>query len=139
MPTSVRVGVTLLALLAVLLLLNAALTWFGQDTIIARVVEAQGVSRDDAALSVRTNLLAYLAVGIAATLSALFLARRRPWARWLGLSAAVLLALMSLLSIVSAGGLPPVTLLVLLISVGTVTSLMSGTTREWLPATRRRR
>jgi len=60
------------------------------------------------------------------------LANRRSWARWTGLVAAVLLAVLVLSAVVSAGGITVVSLLLLVLSVAAATSLFARTTREWL-------
>jgi hypothetical protein len=134
MPTSVRVAVILLALLAVLLLLNSALTWFGRETITDQLVEAQpDVSRTDALQSVVLFMIAYLGIGVLTALAAVFLPRRQAWARWIGLSTTVLLALLALLSALASGGVSALSLLILVLAIGAITSLMARTTAEWIP------
>ncbi len=131
MPTPTRVAVILLALLAVLLLAYAALIWFGRDIMIEQITET-GVSRDAAARSVLLFQLGYLVIGATAALSAVFLPRRRPWARVTGILVTSLLAVMMLLSVIFSGGLTPLALLVLISAVAALTSLLAGATKQWL-------
>lgn len=139
MPTSVRVAVIVMGLLAVLLLTNAALLWYSYDAAVARLVAGGGnVSRSQASQFVFMSLVPYLAIGLLLALAALFLPRRRAWARWLGLAAGVLLALLSLMSALTVGGVTVSTLLVLVLSVAAVTSLLARTTAAWMPRLRTR-
>ena len=131
MPTPTRVAVILLALLAVLLLANAVLTWLAQETIIDQIVEL-GVERDTAAQQVLLFMIAYAVVGIAGLLAAVFLPRRRRWARQTGVLTTSLLIVMTLISVVTGGGISPIGLLVLVAAVAGFTSLMSGQTKEWV-------
>jgi hypothetical protein len=78
----------------------------------------------------------YLVIGLVLALAAWFLPRRQPWARWMGLAASGLLALFSLLSAVSIGGVTVSLLLVLVLSVTAVTSLVARTTGAWVPRLR---
>jgi hypothetical protein len=134
MPTSVRVAVILLSLLAVLLLLNAALTWFGREVITDQLVEAQpDVSRTNALQSVILFMIAYLGIGVLTALAAVFLPRRHAWARWIGLSTTVLLGLLALLSALASGGVSALSLLILVLSLGAITSLLARSTAEWIP------
>ena len=131
MPTATRVAVILLALLAVLLLANAVLTWLAQETIIAQIVES-GVDRDAAAQSVLLFMLAYAVIGLTGLLAAVFLPRRRRWARQLGLLTTSLLVVMTLISVVTGGGISPIGLLVLVAAVAGFTSLLSRQTKDWM-------
>ena len=131
MPTPTRVGVILLALLAVLLLANAVLTWFGQEVIIDQIADA-GVDRDEAARTVLMFLLVYAVVGLSAGLAAGFLPRRRSWARQVGVMVTSLLVVMTVFSALTGGGISPVTLLVLVAAVAGLTSLLSRQTKTWI-------
>ena len=75
-------------------------------------------------------------LGIVLALAAWFLPHRHAWARWMGLAASGLLALFSLLSAVSIGGVTVSLLLVLVLSVTAVTSLVARTTAAWVPRLR---
>jgi hypothetical protein len=131
MPTPTRVAVVLLALLAVLLLANAVLTWLAQETIIDQIV-ATGAERDAAAQSVLLFMLAYAVIGLTGLLSAIFLPKRRRWARQTGLLATSLLMVMTLISVLTGGGISPIGLLVLVAATAGFTSLLSGQTKEWV-------
>ena len=131
MPTPTRVAVVLLALLGVLLLASAALNWFGQEIILDRF-EAQGQDREAAAQSLLLFTLAYAVIGVSALLAAGFLPRRRPWARQVGLLVTSLLVVMTLMSAVFAGGIAPMSLLVLVAGLAGWTSLLSRATRDWV-------
>ncbi len=134
MPPSVRVAVLLMGVLAALLLTNAALLWYGYDVAVDRLVaEGQGISRSEARQFVLRSLVPYLVIGLVLAVSAWFLPRRQPWARWTGLTASALLALLSLVSAVTLGALTIGLLLVLVLAVAAATSLLARPTAEWLP------
>ena len=133
MPPSVRVAVIVMGVLAALLLTNAALLWYGYDAAVDRLVrEGDGISPSEAGQFVIVSLVPYLVIGLVLALSAWFLPRRQPWARWTGLAASGLLALLSLLSAVGLGGVTIALLLVLVLSVAAVTSLLSRQTKDWV-------
>jgi glucan phosphoethanolaminetransferase (alkaline phosphatase superfamily) len=137
MPTSVRVATIVMAVLAALLLSNAALLWYSYATVVDRLVrEGDGVTRAEAEQFVTMSLVPYLVLGLILALAAWFLPRRRPWARWVGLAAAGLLALLNLVSIVAAGGPSVASLLLLVLSVAAVTSLVARPTAAWMPGLR---
>jgi hypothetical protein len=137
MPTSVRVAVVLMAVLAGLLVLNAALTWFGRDGVATAIADAgTDISRAEAERFVVLWLVPYLILGLVLALSAWFLPRRQPWARWVGLAATGLLALLTLFSAIAAGGVTVASLLLLVLSVGAITSLVARTTTAWVPRLR---
>jgi hypothetical protein len=137
MPTSVRVAVIVMGVLAALLLTNAALLWYGYDAAVDRHVrEGEDISRAEASQFVLTSLVPYLVIGLVLALAAWFLPRRQPWARWFGLTASALLALLSLLSVIGLGGVTVGLLLVLVLSVAAVTSLLAPTTKAWIPRLR---
>ena len=137
MPTSVRVATIVLAVIAALLLSNAALLWYSYDAVVDRLVrEGDDVTRAEAEQFVTTSLVPYLVLGIVVALAAFFLPRRQPWARWVGVAAAGLLALLNLVSIVAAGGLTVASLLLLVLSVAAIVSLLARTTTDWVPRLR---
>ncbi len=137
MPTSVRVAVIAMGVLAALLLSNAALLWYGYDAAVDRLVrEGQDVSRSEATRFVTMSLVPYLVIGVVLALAAWFLPRRQAWARWIGLSASALLALLTLTSVLSLGGITVSLLLVLVLSISAVAGLLARTTRNWLPKLR---
>lgn len=131
MPTSARVAVILLALLGVLLLASAMLNWVGQEIILDRF-EEQGQDREAAAQTLLLFTIAYAVIGLSAVLAALFLPRRRRWARQVGMLVTSLLVTITLLSAIFTGGIPSTSLLVLVAGVAAFTSLFSRQTKEWL-------
>jgi len=131
MPTPTRVAVILLALLAVLLLATAVLTWFTQEAQIDASVDA-GTDRDTAAQVVLLYLIAFAVIGLTALLAAVFLPRRRAWARQVGILVTSLLVVMSLIGALSVGGISPVGLFVLIAAIAGLTSLFSRQTKDWV-------
>ncbi|HYH24081.1 MAG TPA: hypothetical protein VD834_01930 [Blastococcus sp.] len=130
-PSSVRVALALLSTLAVLLLVYVTITWLGRDGLMVALTDA-GLTRPEAERFLLINTMAPLLMGVVFGVSAAALANRRSWARWTGLVAAVLLAVLVLSAVVSAGGITVVSLLLLVLSVAAATSLFARTTREWL-------
>ena len=140
MPVSARVAAGLLGVLAVLLLVSATLTWFGRDGVVDRFVDAQPeLSREEVSRFVVIGLLRDLVVGLAGAAAAFWLSRRRAWARWAGVVVAGFLGLLTLLSAGAAGGASGFALLLIVLCVGTVTSLLARTTAGWAPVRRRGR
>lgn len=139
MPTAVRVAVIVMSVLAGLLLLNAALTWFGREAIADRLVEVGDISRAEAERFLVTWLIPYLVLGLALAVSAFFLPQRQPWARWLGLAATVVICLLTLFSVLAGGSASALSLLLLVLSIAGITSLMSRTTTAWVPRLRSKR
>ncbi|MBN1094208.1 hypothetical protein JKP75_17600 [Blastococcus sp. TML/M2B] len=132
-PPSVRVAVGVMAVLAVLLLANAALLGFGFDVAVDRIVEdADDVTRAEAEQFVLLSLVPYAVLGVVLAVAAVFVPRRQGWARWAGVSATGLLALLTVVSVLATGGVSIASLLLLVLSVAGVTSLLAGTTREWM-------
>jgi hypothetical protein len=137
MPTSVRVAIIAMGVLAGLLLLNAALTFFGREAVVDRLVEANAdLSRDEARRTVLIVLVPYLVLGVLFALASWFLPRRQPWARWIGLAASTVLGVVTLFSAVAAGGVTVISLLLVVLSVAAVTSLLARTTTDYVPSLR---
>jgi hypothetical protein len=136
MPTSARVAVIAMAVLAALLLTNAALLWYGYDAAVERIVRESEFSPGEARQFVLMSLVPNLVVGLLLALSAWFLPRRQPWARWTGLAAAAVLAFLTLFQILAAGGITIASLLLLVLSVAAVTSLVARTTAAFVPRLR---
>ncbi len=135
-PTSVRVAVGLLGGLAFLLLVSAGLTLAGRDTVVDQFLSAQpDLDRDEVARAVLLGQVRYLLVALAAGVGAVFLLRRRAWGRWLGVLAALFLGLLTLLSVLSAGGTTVFSLLVVVLCVGAASSLLSRSTADWVART----
>jgi hypothetical protein len=138
MPASVRVAAITTGVLAALLLVNAGLLWYGFDVTVDRIVrQGSGVSHAEARRFVLLALVPYLGVGLVLALAAWYLPRRQAWARWLGLAGSVVLALITLSSMFAAG-VTVSSLLLFVLSVAAVTSLLSRTTRAWVPSLRSR-
>jgi glucan phosphoethanolaminetransferase (alkaline phosphatase superfamily) len=137
MPTSVRVATIVMALLAALLLSATALLWYTYDSAVDRILrDADGVTRAEAEQYVTMSLVPALVLGLLLALAAWFLPRRQPWARWMGVAAAGLLALLTLTSIAAVGGVTVASLLQLVLSVAAISSLMARPTAAWVPRLR---
>jgi cell division protein FtsW (lipid II flippase) len=130
-PTPVRVAVVVLALLAVLLLVGAALNAIGWEVVLDRF-EEQGQDRATAARTLLLFTSAYAVIGVGALLAAVFLPRRRSWARAVGLLVTSLLLVLTLVPALLTGGVAPTSLLVLVLATAGLTSLLARPTREWL-------
>jgi hypothetical protein len=137
MPTSVRVAVVLLSVLAFFLLAYALLLFLAREQSIDDLV-ADGADRDSAAQLVLLFLLAYGLLGCTAALSAVFLPLRRSWARLTGLLVTSLMAVLTVVSFITIAAVTPVTLFVLVAAIGGVASLRARTTRDWLAELPRR-
>jgi hypothetical protein len=137
-PTSVRVAVIVMSMLAGVLLLYVATTWLAREQVIDQLVEDGSIARADGPRLLAIQLVPLLVVGLILAASAWFLPRRQAWARWLGLAAAAVLALLSLLSIVLSGAISVLSLLLLVLSIAAITSLASRTTGAWVPRLRDR-
>jgi hypothetical protein len=139
MPPSVRVATIAMGVLAALLLVNAGLLWYGFDVTVERIAdEAEGVTEDEARRFVLLALIPYLVIGLVLALAAWFLPRRQAWARWIGLAASVLLALLMVFSVVAARGISVSSLLLFVLSVAAATSLLARSTGTWVPPLRAR-
>lgn len=139
MPVSVRVATITMGILAALLLVNAGLLWYGFDVTVDRIVrESTGVSAAEARRFVLLALIPYLLIGLLLALAAWFLPRRQPWARWLGLAASGLLALLTLSSIIASGAVTISSLLLFVLAAAAITSLLARTTGTWVPSLRSR-
>jgi hypothetical protein len=138
MPTSVRVAVIVMSILAGLLLLAAAVSLYGLEQLAAEFAEDQGVDVADAQRGFLLLLAPYVVLGLIFALSAWFLPRRHAWARWLGLTAAAMLAVLHLISAVQGGGVTILTLLLFVLALATISSLVARTTSAWVPRLRPR-
>jgi hypothetical protein len=133
MPPSARMAVILTGALAAMLLLYAAVAWLGREGLADAVGRAQpDFSPEEAARYVLLSTLPYLVLGVALAVSAWFLPQHRRWARWTGLAASFLLAGLMLFGMASIGGVTPISLLVLVLSVAAVTSLLARPTAGWI-------
>jgi hypothetical protein len=134
MPRQVRIAVVAMGVLAALLLLNAAVTWYGRAGLAAEVLKGRAdMSRAAAERLVLVWMLPYLIVGLVLALAAWFLPRGQAWARWFGLAASTLIALLTLFTVLSSGGVTAASLLLLLLSLTTVVCLLSRKTTAWVP------
>jgi len=131
MPTPTRVAVILLALLGVLLVANAVLTVLAWQAVVDQIAETGG-DRDAVARQVLLFLIAWAVVGVACLVAAVFLPRRRRWARQLGVGTTSVLVLMTIFPVLTGGGISPIGLLVLVAATAGLTSLLSRQTKEWV-------
>jgi hypothetical protein len=136
MPSSVRVAVIVMSVLAGLLLLYAALTWINRDQVIGRLVDAGGLTRGQAQQVVLTSVIPFGVLGLTLAASAWFLPRRQAWARWVGLTAVIVLALLTLVSVLASGGASILSLLLLVLCLAAVSCLLSRNTAAWVPRLR---
>jgi len=135
MPTSVRVGIGVLAALAVLLLLSSLVTFTARNAVVDALADAQPDSpRSDAVTIVRINLAQSLVFGLLTGISAFLLARGRSWARWTGLGAALLLGLITLGASFLTRSIASTSLLVLVLCAAAAASLLARTTAAWVTA-----
>ena len=139
MPTSVRVAAIAMGVLAALLLTYAGLLWYSFDDSVRQIADAaKGVTEDAARRFVLTLLIPCLLLGVLLGLSAWFLPRRQAWARWIGVAASVLLALMMLFSMVASSGIAILPLLLFVLAAVAVRSLLARSTSTWVPPLRAR-
>jgi hypothetical protein len=139
MPASVRVGAIVMGVLAALLLTYAGLLWYSFGDSVAQIADAaKGITVDAARRFVLTLLIPCLLIGVLLALSAWFLPRRQAWARWTGLAASGLLALLMLFSMVAGGGIAVLPLLLFVLAAVAVRSLLRGSTAGWVPPLRAR-
>jgi len=132
MPTSARVAVGLLAVIGVLLLLSALLTWGGRDGVVDAYLRSRpDATRADGDRLVLLNVVQGLVFGVPAVVSAWFVTRRHAWDRWAGVSTCGVLALLAVWSSVTAGGVAVTSLLLIVLCVGAVSSLLAATTAAW--------
>lgn len=139
MPPSVRVAAITMGMLAALLLVNAGLLWYGFDAAVDRIQGVRDdITADDARRFVLFALIPYLIIGVILALAAWFLPRRQPWSRWIGLAGSFVLGLLTLFSMIAAGGVTVSSLLLFVLSAAAVTSLLARTTGTWVPPLRSR-
>jgi hypothetical protein len=138
MPTSVRVAVIVMSVLAGVLLLVAAVNLYALEEVTARVAEAQGTSTSDAQRGILLLLGPYVVLGLVFALSAWFVARRHAWARWTGLAASSVIGMLLLLTALAGGGITAMSLLLFVLALTAITSLASRTTSAWVPRLRAR-
>jgi hypothetical protein len=138
MPTSVRIAVIVMAVMAALLLTSAALLWYGYDALVDRLVGEGNISRADAGRFVTLSIIPNLILGVLLALSAWFLPRRQTWARWTGLATSGLLAVLTTLQLLSGSSLTIASLLLLVLAIAAVTTLASRSTRGFVPRLRAR-
>jgi glucan phosphoethanolaminetransferase (alkaline phosphatase superfamily) len=139
MPASVRVGAIAMGVLAALLLTYAGLLWYSFDDSVQQIADAaKGITEDSARRFVLTLLIPCLLLGVLLALAAWFLPRRQAWARWIGLAASGLLALLMLFSMVAGAGISVLPLLLFILAAVAVRSLLLRSTGSWVPPLRAR-
>jgi uncharacterized protein YggT (Ycf19 family) len=139
MPTSVRVAVIVMSVLAGLLLLVASVNLYALQEISEQIAATQEISQSEAQRSILLLLAPYVVLGLIFALAAWFVPRRHAWARWIGLAAAAMLAVLHVLSAAMGGGVTILTLLLFILCLATITSLVARTTSAWIPSLRARR
>jgi hypothetical protein len=138
MPTSVRVAIIVMSILAGLLLLNTAVSLYVFDEVAGVVADAQDLPRSEAERITVLWLAPNLVFGLVFALSAWFVPRRHAWARWLGLTVASMLAIFLVLTAGAGGGITIMSLLLFVLCLAAVTSLLARTTSSWMPRLRAR-
>jgi glucan phosphoethanolaminetransferase (alkaline phosphatase superfamily) len=139
MPASVRVGAIAMGVLAALLLTYAGLLWYSFDDSVQQIADAaKGITEDSARRFVLTLLIPCLLLGVLLALAAWFLPRRQAWARWIGLAASGLLAVLMLFSMVGGAGISVLPLLLFVLAAVAVRSLLLRSTGTWVPPLRAR-
>jgi hypothetical protein len=133
MPTSVRVSVSVMALLAGLMLLNAGVSFFLRDKLVRDLVARTAVTEAEASEALLIWMIPFLVLGLVFALASWFVARRQAWARWMGLAASALVAMLLLIAALSGGGVSIFILLVFVLSLVSLSSLMSKKTATWVP------
>ena len=136
MPRSVRIAVIVMAVMAALLFTSAALLWYSYDASVDRLVGEGNLSRADAGRYVTLSIIPNLILGLLLAMSAWFLPRRQSWARWTGLATSGLLAVLTILQILSGSGVTIASLLLLVLAIAGVTTLASRSTRGFVPRLR---
>jgi glucan phosphoethanolaminetransferase (alkaline phosphatase superfamily) len=139
MPASVRVGAIAMGVLAALLLTYAGLLWYSFDDSVHQIADAaKGITEDAARRFLLTLLIPCVLLGVLLALAAWFLPRRQAWARWVGLGASGLLALLMLFSMVTGAGISVLPLLLFVLAAVAVRSLLRRSTAAWVPPLRAR-
>src|SRR5690349_3563847 len=129
MPASVRVAAIAMGVLAALLLTYAGLLWYSFDDTVKQIADAaKGITEDAARRFVLTLLIPSLLLGVLLALAAWFLPRRQAWARWIGLAASGLLALLMLFSMVTGAGIAVLPLVLFVLAAVAVRSLLLRST-----------
>jgi hypothetical protein len=139
MPTSVRIAAIAMGVLAALLLTYAGLLWYSFDDSVRQIAHAaKGITEDAARRFVLTLLIPCVLLGVLLALAAWFLPRRQAWARWIGVAASGLLALLMLFSMVAGAGISVLPLLLFVLAAVAVRSLLLRSTGTWVPPLRAR-
>ena len=133
MPTSVRVAVIAMSLLAGLLLLSVAVSLYLFTSLATTLAEKADISVDAAQSRLLVTVLPYLVFGLLFALSAWFLARRHAWARWIGLTCASVVAMLHVLAAISGAGIALGSLLQVVLALAVISSLMAKKTAAWVP------
>ena len=139
MPPSARVAVILLAVIGLLLLVSAGLTWGGRTGVVDQYVRSRpGATRAEGNSLVVRNVVQGLVFGIPAVVTAWFVPRRKAWARWGGVVTCGLLAVLTVVLSAQAGGIAVTSLLLVVFCVGAVSSLLAPSTAAWTRSAARR-
>jgi hypothetical protein len=131
MPTPARIAVILLTLLGVLLLATATLIVLQQEAYVDDLVQ-RGSEPDVAASTALLLVIAYGIMAVTALVSAVFLPRRRAWARQTGVLVLSLLTVVSLLLVLLNHVVTPQVLLILASAIVGTATLVSRQTKDWV-------
>lgn len=135
-PTSVRIAVLVMWIMAGLLLADVALSVGSMDAAVTKAASANHVSRSQARTGVLLGVLPVAVLGLMVGASAWGLAHRHAWARWTGLGATLMIFALLVLTLLAAGTLGIVSLLMLLLAIAASITLLSRSTAEWIPRLR---
>jgi multidrug transporter EmrE-like cation transporter len=137
MPSPVRVAVGGLAVLAALFVVVGLFELLGRGAAADAALRTHPGSDRSTLLDYYTFLaLRDLVIGLLAALSALRLPARRSWARWTGIGAALLVAVLVLLAGAQAGRVTIGSLVGMVLAVVVVASLFTRSATAWLPTRR---
>jgi hypothetical protein len=134
-PTSVRVAVLVMWIMAGLLLADVAVNVGNMDAAVTQAA-AHHVSRSDAQRGVLLGVLPVAVLGLMVGASAWGLAHRHAWARWTGLGATLMIFALLVLTLLAAGKLGVVSLLMLFLAIAACITLLSRSTAQWIPRLR---
>ncbi len=137
MPAATKVAAILLAILAVLLLLNAILGFAGLTSILDNFAEASrdrdvAFDRDAARTQLLILFIAGAVLGLGAAAACYLLARRNRAGRMVGIAVAGIQLSLAVLNAIGLGGLLNYTLLLIVLTTAILVMLFRNQTVEWL-------
>jgi hypothetical protein len=135
-PTSVRIAVLAMWIMAGLLLADVALNVGSMGAAVDQAATVNHVPQAQAQTGILLGVLPVAVLGLMLGVSAWGLARRHAWARWTGLGATLMIFALLALTLLAAGRLGLVSLLMLLLAITASITLLSRSTAEWIPRLR---